>query len=784
MGWWLADARQGQESAVIQRFDPRFWTVNFPRPTMASVRTTAADALRVDAVFYHRDELVGLIWESEDRWDHPLLAYATNRNYDRLRWRFRWRASGVVPLDAVHGPTLTIEGHDAGGNPRSWYVRLWNYATGTPTDALIDLNFGRLDGGFLLPGEADPVDPSRIERLFLSIVPTGFDPAAHMLLPAPQQAWVELTEISADGPGAMLDIGDILLPPHSLRMASAYDDSFNQTPERLLRGIEALGYRELINHYVGMSHYFRLEALGTEHYVSLSAPQAGEQSAALNQPCLLWHRDFAQRAHALGFAIIWSLSYELFNAHCWNDWKQRREDGAPALTGWVPPSSLLSPAHSGAMGYLHSVGAAFVGIARDAGMALHFQVGEPWWWITPDDHQICLYDDAARAHFGGDLVSIGDVRGPKTAAQQHLLDRAGALLAQSTANLVAAVRAAMAGQSVRSYLLAYLPTILDAASPDVRRANLPSGWAAPAFDVLQLEDYDWVIAGQHALTDAAVAVAEAQLGYPRAQQHYFSGFVLDPADQQIWPNMAEAINRAQQRGAAAIILWAYPQAMRDGWIWFDEQEADMQAFDDVSFPLSLSQATSASALFSTDIAQSLSGHEERNSNWADARMEYDVGPAIRSEGDLAILLAFFRARRGPAKAFRLRDPFDHSSHAMTGVPQPTDQYLGTGDGNQSAFALVKNYGEAALPDGPQQRRITRPDPASVVVAQGGVAVSGWTLQPGGIIAFAEPPPVGVRVTAGYIFDVPVRFLNDRIDVAAASFAAGTTESIPLVEVRE
>ena len=44
--------------------------------------------------------------------------------------RFRWRSGGVKPLDAVHGPTLTIEGRDADGAARSWFVRLWNYAEG------------------------------------------------------------------------------------------------------------------------------------------------------------------------------------------------------------------------------------------------------------------------------------------------------------------------------------------------------------------------------------------------------------------------------------------------------------------------------------------------------------------------------------------------------------------------------------------------------------------------------------------------------------------------------
>jgi hypothetical protein len=59
----------------------------------------------------------------------------------------------------------------------------------------------------------------------------------------------------------MLQTGDVLLPEHRFKMATGYDDGYNQTPERLLRQIHALGYREVINHYVGMSHYFRLEPL-------------------------------------------------------------------------------------------------------------------------------------------------------------------------------------------------------------------------------------------------------------------------------------------------------------------------------------------------------------------------------------------------------------------------------------------------------------------------------------------------------------------------------------------
>ena len=80
MAFWLTRERRAQESSFIQRFDPRFWTVNFPRPAMASVITTGADSMQIDVELHHQGELVGLIWDSVDSLDHPLLAwlYALN----------------------------------------------------------------------------------------------------------------------------------------------------------------------------------------------------------------------------------------------------------------------------------------------------------------------------------------------------------------------------------------------------------------------------------------------------------------------------------------------------------------------------------------------------------------------------------------------------------------------------------------------------------------------------------------------------------------------------------
>lgn len=771
MAFWLARDRRGQESSFIQRFDPRFWTVNFPRPAMASVVTTGPNSLRVDVELHNAGELVGLIWESADTLDHPLLAYATDRDYSHTTLSFRWQSEGVIPLDLVHGPTLTIEGRDESGAPRTWYVRLWNYAQGSPTDALITLPFSTVESGYGLPGE--PIYPGDIDRMFISLVAPGHIPSSTDPLPARVSGSVTVSDIRADGARAMLELGDVLLPPHGERIATAYDDSYNQTPARLLRVINGLGYREDIVHYVGMSHFMRLTR-AADSTLKVEAP------AALCSPATIWHRSYFELARANAMQVIASLSYELFDAYCPEEWKQRTFSGAPALTGWVPPSTLLSPANPQAMAWLADAARAFVALQKQAGLPVRFQIGEPWWWVTPAG-EICLYDDAAKAVFGGDPPEIADPSASMSAEQIALLDAAGALLAQSTANLTAAVRTAAVGPA-QVLLLAFTPTILDPLRPEFYRANLPIGWAYPAFDRLQLEDYDWLTSGADASRRSAYALFETRLGYSPENQDYFAGFVLNAADAEaLWLRIDRGLDEAAERGIAHRYVWALPQVNRDGYTRLAPLTDQTSAsFDDVLYPFPLGRTTSVAPEFSTSVAVTASGHERRNALWSDARLHFDVGAGIRSEAELSQLIAFFRARRGPARGFRIMDPFDHSSNGMTGTPTMLDQLLGFGDGLRADFLLTKSYGTQV----PQVRPITRPRAETLVVSVGGVLSSNWSLRPKGVLQFITAPPRGAEIRAGFLFDVPVRFAEDRLDISAVNFAAGEAPSIPLIELRE
>ena len=773
MGWALVAAREAHHrSGWIKRFDARYWTVDFARPMMASVVTTAPDALRVEAVFYNRQDLAGLIWEAEDRWDHPLLAYETMRDFRRTVLRFRWRSSGIKPLDALHGPTLTIEGRDAGGNPRAWYVRLWNYAVGSAEDAVVTLDFDALAGGFMLPGEADPVWAGDIDRMFVSLVPPSYD-ESEAVLAAPAEGWAEMSGIACSGSGSVLAIGDVVMPEHGLGMTGGYDDSYHLTPARLVRQMVALGYRGDVVHYVGMSHYMRLAAADGGFRVS----SAG---GTINAPAAAWHSAYAAACAEAGLGLIWSLSYELFDAYCPEDWKQRDAAGNPALTGWAPPSTLLSPAHAGAMDYLCAVARAFVAIGRDAGLMPQFQIGEPWWWVAAGD-RLCAYDAATTTALGGASVPIDDVRGSLDAAQRAMLDALGAMLAASTAALVAAARDEAAG--LVSHLLVFLPSVLDGAAPEVRRANVPLGWAAPAFDVLQLEDYDWVTSGRGAETAPARAAMALRLGYPIDEQHYFVGFVLTAGERGQWAAIADAADAARRAGVARAFVWALPQVARDGFTTFDEQDGEddaMQAFDAVDFPLAIGREAMVVTEFSTQIVASPSGHEQRASEWAEARMCYDAGPGVRSESDVRTLAAFFRARRGAARGFRFRDPFDHGSAADGGPPGAGDQMLGSGDGSRRRFALVKRYGAGAAV---QERAIRLPVAGSVRVSVNGAETAAFSLTDDGEVLMDAAPAAGAAVRAGFLFDVPVRFAEDRLEASRATFLAGEMASVPLVEVR-
>jgi len=207
-------------------------------------------------------------------------------------------------------------------------------------------------------------------------------------------------------------------------------------------------------------------------------------------------------------------------------------------------------------------------------------------------------------------------------------------------------------------------------------------------------------------------------------------------------------------------------------------------FHEVQFPPQISYGSRGGPGHSTAIIEVDSGAEERIARWSSARRRYDVAWGVKSQDNLADLIAFYLARQGAAYGFRYKDWSDFTT-ASDGQDDPDDgdQQIGVGDGSETRFQLVKKYTSGGVT---RTRNITKPVADTTVVAIDGAAQeSGWTVNTTtGIVTFSSAPALNEVITAGCEFDVPVRFGRAIDELLEASIEAYDIRSaeIPLVEI--
>jgi len=210
------------------------------------------------------------------------------------------------------------------------------------------------------------------------------------------------------------------------------------------------------------------------------------------------------------------------------------------------------------------------------------------------------------------------------------------------------------------------------------------------------------------------------------------------------------------------------------------------AFHEVRFPTAISLGSSGGPERRTEIVTLGSGAEERNQRWADSRRRYDAGYGLKTLDDLYAIVAFFEERRGRLHGFRWKDAADFTSSRPSAPPQATDQAIGTGDGAQDDFQLVKAYGGVFSA---WSREIAKPVRGTVRVAVAGTLKTEGTHYTvdyaTGIVTFdaGSIPSAAQSVTAGFEFDVPVRFDTDQLTLNLEHIRAGSIPNIPVVEIR-
>lgn len=205
------------------------------------------------------------------------------------------------------------------------------------------------------------------------------------------------------------------------------------------------------------------------------------------------------------------------------------------------------------------------------------------------------------------------------------------------------------------------------------------------------------------------------------------------------------------------------------------------------FPLTVS-SWGASPSYLTDVTTGRNGQEVRNAVWQDPLYSFNAAFGVRSYADIETLMVFFHACKGREQSFLVKDWSDFKV-ARTAI--------GTGDGVETDFQLIKNYVHGLIPT--YTRTITKP---KAVEGVGGVRV--WVdgvealttafsfSSVTGIVTFGagNEPPAGDVVEASVDeFYVPCRFDVDTIDVELLSYwvKAGADHSnvnVPDIRLRE
>jgi uncharacterized protein (TIGR02217 family) len=150
----------------------------------------------------------------------------------------------------------------------------------------------------------------------------------------------------------------------------------------------------------------------------------------------------------------------------------------------------------------------------------------------------------------------------------------------------------------------------------------------------------------------------------------------------------------------------------------------MPAFIETQFPPRIALEAEGGPGYSTTVVAAANGAEQRNRNWAQARLAWQVGHVPKLETEWAPLLAFFRVVAGRATGFRFKDWTDFRVALAEGLLQPLDaagQPVGTpglGYGVPS-YQLVKRYQFGATAE---DRLIRKPVANSVTLQQAGSGV--------------------------------------------------------------
>jgi uncharacterized protein (TIGR02217 family) len=205
----------------------------------------------------------------------------------------------------------------------------------------------------------------------------------------------------------------------------------------------------------------------------------------------------------------------------------------------------------------------------------------------------------------------------------------------------------------------------------------------------------------------------------------------------------------------------------------------------------------SSPRFNTTIVTVANGSEQRNQNWTHPLHRFTAPEGVKCHEAIEDLRDHWMIMRGPAFSFPFRDPMDFASTRLRApnlAPSLaiTDQVIGIGDDVTRTFQLKKTYTRGGYS---YEREIYLPvvetvvlgidaTPIADVAPISGGPFTADVVRNGGEVIFDHAPQGGQVITAGFLFDVEIRFeADDVLDAVVKSFQASGFADLSFWEVR-
>lgn len=424
----------------------------------------------------------------------------------------------------------------------------------------------------------EPIPVTNIDSVSIPILPEDYQEGDRVLTGRSDPFEIVFKNVRITN-GELNDIPE-KMDNHLYRVAEGYDDEYDKNPKRLVDTMASLGYSEIVNFYIGASHYY--DKKGKEGVISKDiSDMVLDPSKGINNAFRTWMNSYMFWLKRSGFNNI-VISVAMENLQMPEDWKQRLWNGEPAATGWEPPTNFYSPNSDDVKVYIRRITKEILNMAVSNGFKPILQLGESWYWwqeFIPGDINTpyegrppCIYDrhtvDRYKKDTGKDMpiYKNSDVFMDPEATQ--VANKMRQYLGEYTDFMRSIIDEYEDGLFT---ILFFPPSVLDEdRTPEFMRIiNAPfEYWSNPNLDFIQIEDYDWVVHDDDWHKQVYMQ-AWRDLDYPFSKQHYFSGFAWDQFgvdNHTLWNRIEKAGEEALGRGYSEVFIWAGTQIRRDNWV--------------------------------------------------------------------------------------------------------------------------------------------------------------------------------------------------------------------------